>query len=150
MNAELINPYIQGAQRVLAQICGERPNLGKVFLKKPPYQAQNIAISVSTIGAIEGTAVYTMDNATGLYLAAKMMAGMPVTTLDEIAKSALCELTNMISGNVSTVFAEKGVLTDITTPSFFGESYPLIGGSAVCIPLALGSGLVFEVDVCTL
>ena len=148
MNAEFINPFIQGSQRVLDSICGGRPGLGKVFIKKPPFAPQHVAVAISIIGAVKGTAIYTMDTSAGLFLVSRMMGGMSIETLDFMSQSALCELANMISGNVATAFSEKGILIDITPPEFCGNSYPSLVGQAVCIPLLLQDGNVFEVDVC--
>jgi len=148
VNAEHINPFIQGAQRVIDTICGERPNLGKVFIKNPPYKPQTIGVEVAIIGAITGSVVFIMEIDTGCYLASKMMMGAPVPELDPMSQSALCELANMISGNVATVFSEKGILTDITPPKFFNNSYPPLPTTVVCVPLLLQTGSVFEVDVC--
>ena len=147
MNAEHINPFIQGSQRVLDNICGERPGLGKVFVKKPPYSPQQVAVSVSLIGAVQGMVIYTMQQQSGLYVVSKMM-GSPISTMDPMSQSALCELANMISGNSATAFSEKGLLVDITTPTFYENSFPKLSAGVVCIPLTLQNGIVFEVDIC--
>ena len=46
-----------------------------------------------------------------------MMMGMQVVELDEMAKSAICELSNMILGNSATAFSENKIIVDITPPS---------------------------------
>lgn len=150
MNAEHINPFIRGSQRVLETVCAMRPELGKVFVKKPPYSPSPVAVTVSTIGGVLSTAIYTMDIKTGCYLASQMMDGFEVSSLDDMSKSALCELANIISGNVSTAFSEKGILTDISTPQYYGDTYPELPGSVVCIPLLLSDSMIFEVNVCLL
>lgn len=148
MNAEYVNPFIQGSQRVLEMLCGERPEIGKVSLKKPPYPPQQVAIAVSITGEVQGTVVYTMELATGLFIVSKMMGGMEVAALDELSQSALSEMANMTSGNVATAFSEKGILTDITPPTFMGDSYPNLQGNVVCIPLTLSGGHTIGIDVC--
>ncbi|MCL2400801.1 MAG: chemotaxis protein CheX [Defluviitaleaceae bacterium] len=147
MNAEHINPFIQGSQRVINSVCGERPGLGKIFLKKPPFKSQPVAVAISIIGQLNGTMVYTVETILGCYLASRMI-GRPVTALDYMSQSALCELANIIAGNAATVFSEKGILVDITPPQFYGNDYPNLPSSAVCIPLVFQGGGVFEVDVC--
>lgn len=148
MNAEHINPFIQGSQRVIETICGARPGLGKIFMKKSPGNVQPATVSISIIGAVQGFAVYSMNLESGFYIVSKMMGGMPITELDPMAQSALCELANIVSGNVATAFSQKGILVDITPPEFFGTSYPPLTSSAVCIPLLLEGGKMVEVDVC--
>jgi chemotaxis protein CheX len=46
-----------------------------------------------------------------------MMGGIPVTELDEMSKSAVSEMGNMIMGNATTFFANKNIGIDITPPS---------------------------------
>ena len=147
MNAEHINPFIQGSQRVINSVCGERPALGKIFLKKPPFKKQPVAVSISIFGQLNGTMVYTVETILGCYLASRMI-GRPMISLDFMSQSALCELANIIAGNAATVFSEKGILVDITPPQFFGNDYPILPSNAVCIPLVFQGGGVFEVDVC--
>jgi chemotaxis protein CheX len=147
LNAEYVNPFIQGSQKVLISMVGEQPVLGKVFLKKPPYEAQPVAVAISTIGNPEITTVLTMSPFVGCYLASKMMRS-PVVVLDDMSKSALCELANMIAGNVATLFSQKGIIVDITTPEYFGGSYPPLTRDTVCIPLIFQEKHIFEIDVC--
>jgi len=147
LNAEYINPFILGSQRVLDTMCGSRPALGKVYLKKPPHAPQQLAIVIRIIGAFQGTVVYSLGIDTACYLASMMMGGMPVATLDFMSESAVSELCNMISGSVATAFSEKEILIDISPPEFTTDSYPDLEGNVVCIPLQLQNGSVFEVGV---
>jgi chemotaxis protein CheX len=76
--------------------------------------------------------------------------GMPVAELDEMAKSAISELTNMILGNTATIFYNNGVAVDITPPSLLMGSNIQISTSkmqTICIPLALSNDTTFEIDV---
>ena len=45
------------------------------------------------------------------------MIGVEVTSLDEMAWSALSELGNMITGNAATLLSQNGYDLDITPPS---------------------------------
>ena len=45
------------------------------------------------------------------------MIGMPVTELDELASSAICELGNMIMGNAATELSQLNLSVDITPAS---------------------------------
>ncbi|EET85637.1 CheC domain protein [Clostridium carboxidivorans P7] len=51
-----------------------------------------------------------------------MMMGMPVNELDDMAQSALSELTNMLTANASINLSEIGVNVNISTPTLlYGE-----------------------------
>jgi chemotaxis protein CheX len=154
MDASYINPFVQGAQRVFATLCQETPTLGKVFIKPKPYTTGGVSVSVTIFGAFEGEVVYNMEENSGNYIVSKMMMGMPVEDLqDEMSKSAVSELANIISGNVATIFAGKEITVDIKTPSLrFGATtadFPISErvNKVVCVPLHFQSGHVFSVDV---
>ena len=154
MDASKINPFVQGAQRVFDTVCQETPSLGKVYLKNKPYKASPVSVSISIFGAFEGEVVYSMEEPAGCAIVSKMMMGMPVPTLhDDMAKSAVSELANIISGNVATIFSGKEIVVDIKPPQLrFAAAptdFPLANKvpKIVCVPLHFKDGGVFEVDV---
>ena len=154
MDASYVNPFVQGAQKVFATICQETPSLGKVFIKPKPYPAGDVTVSVSIFGAFEGEVVFNMNESTGCHIVSKMMMGMPVASLqDDMSKSAVSELANIISGNVATIFSGREIVVDIKPPILrFGSSaadYPMAEKVArvVCVPLQFEGGHVFQVDV---
>jgi len=59
-----------------------------------------------------------MNKNVALTAASGMMGGLNLTELDEMSKSALSELTNMILGNTATLLYNRGVGVEITPPSF--------------------------------
>ena len=154
MDASKINPFVQGAQRVFDTICQETPSLGKVYLKTKPYKVSPVSVSISIFGAFEGEVVYGMEEPAGCDIVSKMMMGMPVPSLrDEMAKSAVSELANIISGNVATIFSGKEVIVDIKPPQLrfqaVSSDFPITERvqRIVCVPLHFKNGSVFEVDV---
>jgi chemotaxis protein CheX len=72
-------------------------------------------------------------------IASVMMGGMPVDEFDEISRSAVSEMGNMIMGNTSTLFANQSVNIDITPPSLLtGEKIELSNKiSTIVVPLEL-------------
>lgn len=154
MDASYINPFVQGAQRVFASVCQETPALGKIFVKTKPYRADEVTVSVSICGEIEGEVVFNMKHAAGCFIVERMMMGLPVTSLhDEMAQSAVSELANIISGNVATIFAVKDIAVDIRPPQLrfdaVEENFPYMAKitKVVCVPLQFQSGHIFELDV---
>ena len=154
MDASKINPFVQGAQRVFDTICQETPSLGKVYLKNKPYKASPVSVSITIFGAFEGEVVYSMEEPAGCAIVSKMMMGMPVPSLkDDMAKSAVSELANIISGNVATIFSGKNMVVDIKPPQLRFQAaptdFPMVDKvpKVVCVPLHFKNGSVFEVDV---
>ncbi|MDR1531481.1 MAG: chemotaxis protein CheX [Clostridiales bacterium] len=153
MNATLVNPFLQGAQEILATICGTKPPLGNVFVKKIPYNADEVSIQIDIIGDLTGKAIYTMKRPAACFVVSKMMSRAVSATLDDISKSALAELGNMISGRVATMLSNNGKVVDITPPLFginappTDFSFPTRILKLICMPLNLPDGLVFELDI---
>ncbi len=150
MNIEYINPFIEASQTVLKQIAGLDAKLGKVHLKESPYKSDCVVIMVGLTGKMRGQAMFTMGLNVALEIASSMMGGMSVNTLDEISKSAISELTNMILGNTATILYNKGIAIDITPPSFLmGENMQISHNrlKTVCIPLILDNGNAMEIDL---
>ncbi|HEX3030500.1 MAG TPA: chemotaxis protein CheX [Clostridia bacterium] len=150
MNIEYINPFIEASQTVLKQIANIDAKLGKVYLKESPYKSDTLAIIVGLTGKIRGQAVFSMNVKVALSIASSMMCGMPVTELDDISKSAISELTNMILGNTATILYNKGVGIEITPPSLvLGDNLQISASKmkTICIPLNLGDDKMMELDI---
>lgn len=150
MDIEFINPFIEASQTVLKQIASIDAKLGKVYLKDSPYKSENILILVGLTGSIRGQAIFSMSKNLAMSIASKMMFGMPVTELDEISKSAISELANMILGNAATLLYNKGKNVEITPPSLLmGDNMSISPNrmKTVCLPLVLGNDDVIELDI---
>lgn len=150
MNVEYINPFIEASQTVLKQSGAIESRLGKVFIKESPYKGDNIAIIIGVTGKMRGQVIFSMTLNVATYIASQMMGGMPVETLDEMAKSAISELTNMILGNAATFLYNRGIAIDITPPSvLMGENLQISTSKmkTVCVPLVFMNEMTFEIDI---
>jgi len=150
MNVEYINPFIEASQSVLKQIAGIDARLGNVYIKKSPYTGDNILIFVGLTGKIRGQAVFAMSKKVALIIASNMMGGKKLLDLDEISKSALSELTNMILGNTATILYNKGMGIEITPPSFLiGDNIQISPTKmkTICIPLLIEDNEQIEIHI---
>ena len=84
-------------------------------------------------------------------MASKMMFGMPVETLDDMASSALNELSNMIMGNTATIFSTLGILIDITPPiAVYGQDIQLKTDiEGLKVPLTVDGETWITLYICT-
>ncbi|WP_010251538.1 chemotaxis protein CheX [Acetivibrio cellulolyticus] len=150
MNVEYINPFIEASQTVLKQAANIDAKLGNVTLKDSPYTSDSVVIFVGLTGKIRGQAVFSMTKNVALGIASAMMCGMPVTELDEISKSAISELTNMILGNAATILYSKGIGIEITPPSFLmGDNLQISPTKmkTICVPLLFNGEDQLEIDI---
>ena len=111
-----INPFLQSSISIVESVTQIKMTVGKpektdFFLKDTTY-----AIQVGVVGEMKGQVILAIKDANAKDIASRMMFGMPVTELDEMASSALNELSNMIMGNTATIFSTLGILIDITPP----------------------------------
>jgi len=150
VNVEYINPFIQASQQVLKQAAGIDFKLGKLFIKDPSYKVDQVVVIIGMTGSIKGQVNFCMNVETAKLIASNMMGGWPVNDFDELAKSAIGEMANMIMGNTSTIFSQKGITVEITPPSILiGENMTLSTSKMVniCVPLLLNNGEKIEMDV---
>lgn len=151
MKAEYINPFVVAAQNVIKTACNEDLTIGKLSIKSNPIMTNDVVSLIGVTGAVEGQVIFSLGDSVARYIASKMMFGADVPELDEMAKSAICELTNMILGNTATGFSEQGVLIDITPPSLLiGKDMTVstVKGDFVSIPLQFTStGATFEIEI---
>ncbi len=151
MKAEIVNSFIGAALKVVNSFSPNSYNVGKPFIREGDFKADDIVIILGITGEIRGQATLTMNFDLGKSIASQMMMGMPVSEIDDMAKSALSELGNMIMGNAATLLYNNGIQTDITPPSLVvGQSMEISTPAMerVCVPLSGELGTVhFEVGV---
>ena len=146
MRVEHINPFIQGTEGILKTVCGVDTKLGKIY-KKSQIAAGEYSILIEIVGELRGLVYYSMNEKTACNIASKMMMGMPISSLDDMSKSALCELSNMISGNVATIFSGMNIAVDIKPPVFNDGSSPSAAYEFIAIPINLDNSDVLEINV---
>ncbi len=151
MKVEYINPFIKATTEVFKTMLKTDIKTGQPYIKSSPYVADTLMIIVGITGEIRGQATINMSNDIAKKIASTMMMGMPVEELDELSKSALSELSNMIMGNAATVLFNDGVNIDITPPTLMmGSNMQVSAGSmrTVCIPLISSIGeFILDVSV---
>lgn len=138
MNVEYLNPIIKASTFVLQQACNISASVGKPYLTQTTYDDEVFVVMLGITGKLHGQVLLVMDVSIACDLASRMMMGMPVDELNDMAKSALGELMNMTMGNAMTFFSEMDILLDITPPTMFvsSELKLSVGDSRmVCIPI---------------
>lgn len=118
INAEHVNVFLMATTKMLSEVCGVSPAIGKPYINRAEFQTDSVVILIGVTGEMKGQVMLSIKLDTAKDIASRMMM-MPVTELDEIATSAVCELGNMIMGNASTVFSVKNIGIDITPPTMF-------------------------------
>lgn len=148
INVEHINPFLMAATSIIKSICGFDMKIGKLFIKDTSFDNDSIIIMIGITGEMRGQVMIVMTCDVACNIASKMMMGMPVTQLDEMAISAISELGNMIMGNAATIFSTKGIGIDITPPTVCQGNVTITrtGMKNICIPLN-GGDIIVELDI---
>jgi len=141
MNVNYINPFIEASSMVIKKATGFQVKLGKVGLKTFPHKRPEITIAIGITGKIYGQALLSIEKDTAIQVASSMLMDEACYELDDLAKSALGELANMILGNTAAIFDNKGWSIDISPPSVctYKELEKVhIKQNVVRIPFSLG------------
>ena len=136
MDAKHVNPFIESFTTVMPQLGFENAQRGKLSVKGKELIYSGVIIIVGIVGEIKGNVVYCIDLEDAKKIASTMMMGMPVDELDEMAQSALSELTNMLTANAATSFSNMGIHIDISTPTLLhGEkiSVKMSSNQVLCV-----------------
>ncbi|HCW03508.1 MAG TPA: chemotaxis protein CheX [Clostridium sp.] len=150
MKVEYINPFIEASLEVINQTTNFKPTIGRIFAKNNSYSGDGVVILIGLTGKISGNVVLSLSKKLALTIASAMMFGMPVNELDEMSKSAIAELANMILGHTANIFFQNHMNIDITPPTVLtGENIQLTPTKSVtvCIPLNFDGGESLQIDV---
>lgn len=151
MRVEYINAFIKASTEVLNNFVSDKFSVGKPYIRNNPFPTKEIVIILGITGDIKGQAVFSLTEDIAKKVASAMMMGMPVDEIDEMAKSALSELGNMIMGNSATLLFNSGMKIDITPPSLVkGTSIEITsaGMETICVPLVSALGdIEFDIGI---
>jgi len=118
MDVKIINPFMEAFLNVMPVLGFEELSKGKLSVKDRIIICNGVILVVGIIGEVKGSVVYNISIEDAKKIASGMMMGEPVTELDQIAKSAISELSNMLSANASIGLTQIGYEVDISTPTF--------------------------------
>lgn len=117
VDAKLVNPFIDAFTSVLPMMGFPTPSRKGMGLKSIVVDSLGVTIMVGFTRQLRGNVVYNMSEETAKHIASTMMMGMPVAALDEMAQSAICEMSNMLTATAATNLTALGYDVDISTPS---------------------------------
>lgn len=120
---ELINPFLKSFVNTMNQFGLTNIKKGAVKKKLRLESDYQVNVVVGIVGDVKGNVTYNFSIETAKNIATTMMMGMEVTELDEMAKSAISEMANMITGGASAVYESMKKETDISPPTLIiGEN----------------------------
>lgn len=148
MNADHINPFLIAGTQVLKNMCLVDVQIGKPYLRDATFMKDTLVIMIGVTGEMRGQVMVAFENSVACDIASKMCM-MPITQMDELSTSAICELGNMMIGNAATVFSTKGIGIDITPPTVCTGDVAFTTEFAknICIPMTYDGDKTIEFNI---
>jgi len=117
MRMDLIQPFINSADAVLAQGLESPISIENLSMEEEAYRRKGIAAEVILMGEIEGRIIFDADLGASLQLASRL-AGVEVSETDEdLVREAVLELANQIIGNAITTLNDQGFHFHVRPPT---------------------------------
>ena len=145
MDAKLINPFVDAFTTVIPMLGFPEPKRTKLYAASSRVRSLGVSMLVGFTKQIRGTVVYKMSEDTAKFIASQMMMGMSVNVFDEMAQSAISELSNMLTAHTATNITSLGLDVDISTPSLtVGKDFDvkISDGQYLVVEMSLNDQLV--------
>ena len=148
MDVNYINPILSSFTNVMPQLGLMNVEKKGISLKGRFIESPGVMIIVGIIGDIRGNVIYGISLDDAKKIASTMMMGMPVETFDELAQSAISELTNMLTANVATNFSNDNININISTPTLIHGKFTANASSdkVVCVEMGVND-MIIEVNI---
>jgi chemotaxis protein CheX len=149
MDAKLVNPFMDAFMNIMPQIGFQNLKRNKISVRDKATMSLGVTVLVGFTKEIRGSVAYNMTDDTAKFIASTMMMGMPVTAFDEMAQSAISELSNMLTANAATNLTAMGLEVDISTPSLsIGDNFMVKISSEQYLSIEMEiDGHAFEIDI---
>src|SRR5881296_4690172 len=107
MKMELIQPFINAADAVLAEGLQCSTTVGSINMEEEAVRRKGVAAVIGVSGDIEGRVILDLDTQTAVRVASKF-AGTELPESDELVRETVCELANQVTGNAITALNDQG------------------------------------------
>ena len=107
MKMELIQPFINAADAVLAEMLQGPAQMSGVSMDQEVYRRKGVATVVNIEGQIEGRIIFDTETATATAIASEL-AGSEMTESPDLVRETICELANLVIGNAVTTLNDQG------------------------------------------
>lgn len=107
MKMDLIQPFINAADAVLAPGLQSPMSIGNLSMEEEAYRRKGVAALIWVTGDIEGRIIFDLDPETAVRVAGRF-AGTELPESDELVQETVCELANQVIGNAITSLNDQG------------------------------------------
>jgi chemotaxis protein CheX len=107
MRMELIQPFINAADAVLADSLQCPTSIGSLSMEEEAYRRKGVAALIAVTGDIEGRIIFDVDPQTAMRVASRF-AGEELPESEDLMRETVCELANQVIGNAVTSLNDQG------------------------------------------
>lgn len=151
MRIEYINPFVEASFDILNEVLKTTVKRGQLYLKKLGESMKGVAVIIGVVGSnnLKGRIVFDMNEETAIRLASDLN-GEVFTSFNEMVRSTIGEVANMITGRSVTKLEKEKLTFTFTPPTIItGENlniYEFGDVEALIIPLDTGIGIM-EINI---
>ncbi|HET7840501.1 MAG TPA: chemotaxis protein CheX [Terriglobia bacterium] len=116
MRLELIQPFVNATDAVLAEMLQGPVEATAVTMREETYQRKGVAASVAFRGDIVGHVIFDLEPGTASWVA-RALAGGNLDPSGPTAAETVCELANVIVGNAVTLLNDHGYSFKVSPPA---------------------------------
>lgn len=140
-----IDSFVRAVHSVMAMMLDPNVETGKPFFNDDPLTKYEIMVLVGVLGDLQGQVICGMDQTTAKKIIGQML-GVEEPALDDMGKSALSELKNIIVGTSSTNLSEVGYHCNITPPLLLASGkvpdFLKHINTALAVPITIAAGKI--------
>lgn len=140
MKMELIQPFINAADAVLAQGLQCPMAIGNLSMEEEAYRRKGIAALILVTGDIEGRIILDLDPDTAVRVASKF-AGSALPETDDLVRETVFELANQVIGNAVTVLNDQGFHFRVHPPSLHTSDGPKSSEDTEALVICFETGI---------
>ena len=143
MRIEYINPFVDAANDIISEVLGTIKK-GELYLKETSQPILGVAVLVGIAGDVRGRLLLDMNRDTAIKVS-DYMNGEKTGNFDQMAKSTITELANMIAGLAITKLSNLGFTFHVSPPTILtGDNMEITSTQieAIIVPMETDFGLI--------
>lgn len=134
IEAKYLNPFFSSAFDIISEMSGEAVTRGQLRLhNKAESNSHGFAVIIGVTGDLEGRVIVDMSKSTAIKFA-EIMNMEDIGEFNDLVKSSMGEIGNMISGRAVTKLQNEGGDFNITPPTLF-EGENMIVSTPQALPI---------------
>ncbi len=147
MNKNVIESYSASFINVMPQLGLSNLNFIGVEDFGRKIITPGVIVIIGVVGDLHGNVIFAMSEDIAKTIASTMM-GMPVDAFDDMAQSAVSELSNMLAANACIELSGRGITADISTPTLMYGDFTANSSFENCSRIEMSlEGLPFYIYV---